>query len=203
MDRYVVLDWNYAEMLCRKVAMQILEDSFRPEKIFAPAKGGWFASMILSDYLGVEVVSIDLKRKGEFSAKSALIVDVFINSGKTMKKAIGCVKANEIKTCALLMLQASDFVPDYLGEFVTDSVWVIFPWNLVEDLSALILSILEKGEQNYWGIKNALFSEFKLDPINLEISQPSKLKEILQILEKRRLIEKYEEGGKIYWRLRK
>ncbi|MCS7129995.1 MAG: phosphoribosyltransferase family protein [Archaeoglobaceae archaeon] len=203
MDRYVVLNWDYAEMLCRKVAMQILEDSFRPEKIFAPAKGGWFASMILSDYLGVEAISLDLKRKEGFSAKRALIVDDFINTGKTMKKIIERVKAEEIKTCALLMFQASEFVPDYLGEYVPEDVWVIFPWNLVEDLSALILRALEKGEQDYWGIKNAMFSEFKLDPMNLEIAQPSRLEEILYILEKKRLVEKFEESGKIYWRLRR
>ncbi|MEM2726971.1 MAG: phosphoribosyltransferase [Archaeoglobaceae archaeon] len=203
MERYVVLNWNYAEMLCRKVAMQVLEDSFRPEKIVAPAKGGWFASMILSDYLGVETVSIDLKHKQRVSARSALIVDDFINTGKTMRRVIESVNAEKIKTCALLMLQASDFIPDYLGEYVSEDVWVIFPWNFVEDLSALILSILEKGNQDYWGIRNALFSEFKLDPINLEISQPSKLKEILQILERKKMIERFEESGRIYWRLRK
>lgn len=203
MERYVVLNWNYAEMLCRKVAMQVLEDSFRPEKIIAPAKGGWFASMILSDYLGVEAVSVDLRRKEIVSAKSALIVDDFINTGKTMRKVIESVKADKIKSCALLMFQASDFIPDYLGEYVLEDVWVIFPWNLVEDLSALILSILEKGDQDYWGIRNALFSEFKIDPINLEISQPSKLREILQILERKKMIERFEESGRIYWRLRK
>ncbi|MCS7144315.1 MAG: phosphoribosyltransferase family protein [Archaeoglobaceae archaeon] len=203
MNRYVVVNWDYAEMLCRKVAMQILEDSFRPEKIVAVAKGGWFASMILSDYLGVEAISFDLKRKEEVSARSILIVDDFINTGKTIKKVIENVKANEIKTCALLMLQASEFIPDYLGEYISEDVWVIFPWNFVEDLSAIILSTLEKCEQDYWGIKNAMFSEFKLDPLNLEIAQPSRLKEILYILEKRKLVEKFEEADRIYWRLRR
>ncbi|MEM4155492.1 MAG: phosphoribosyltransferase family protein, partial [Archaeoglobaceae archaeon] len=170
MDRYVVLNWDYAEMLCRKVAMQVLEDSFKPEKIVAPARGGWFASMILGDYLGVEALSIDLKKKDKISAERVLVVDDFVNTGRTMKTVIGRLDAKEIKTCALLMLQASEFVPDYLGEYISENVWIIFPWNSVEDLSALILSILEKGDQDYWGLKNALFSEFNLDPINLEIS---------------------------------
>lgn len=203
MDRYAVLNWEYAELLCRKLAMQVLEDTFRPEKIIAPAKGGWFASMILSDYLGVDVVSLDLKLKETISAKSALIVDDFVSTGKTMKKALQRVRADEIKTGALLMFQSSEFVPDYLGEYVPENLWVIFPWNLVEELSALVLRILEAGEQDFWGIKNALFSEFKLDPINLEISQPMKLKEVIQILEKRRLIERFEDSGRTYWRLRR
>ncbi|MEM0214562.1 MAG: phosphoribosyltransferase, partial [Archaeoglobaceae archaeon] len=87
--------------------------------------------------------------------------------------------------------------------YVPENVWIIFPWNLVEELSALVLRILEKGEQDFWGIKNALFSEFKLDPINLEISQPMKLTEIIQILEKRRVIERFQDSGKTYWRLRR
>jgi hypoxanthine phosphoribosyltransferase len=203
MERYVVVNWNYAEMLCRKVAMQVLEDAFRPEKIVAPAKGGWYASMILSDYIGVEAVSLDLRRSEEISAERILIVDDFVNSGRTMRKALSRISADEVKTSALLMFQNSEFVPDYLGEYVAENVWVIFPWNFVEDTSALILNVLEKGEQDYYGIRNALFSEFGLDPINLEISQPSKLFEVLHILEKRRLIERFEESGKVFWRLKK
>ncbi|NHW22674.1 MAG: phosphoribosyltransferase [Archaeoglobales archaeon] len=202
MERYVAVNWDYAEMLCRKVAMQVLEDSFRPEKIVAPAKGGWYASMILSDYLGVEAASLDLQRGGELSANRVLVVDDFINTGRTMKRALSRIRAEEIRTSALLMLQASEFVPDYLGEYVPENVWVIFPWNFVEDVSALIINVLEKGEQDYYGIKNALFSEFGLDPINLEISQPSKLIEVLQILEKRGLVESFEDSGRVFWRLK-
>jgi hypoxanthine phosphoribosyltransferase len=202
MERYVAVNWDYTEMLCRKVAMQVLEDSFRPEKIVAPAKGGWYASMILSDYLGVEAASLDLQRGGELSANRVLVVDDFINTGRTMKRALSRIRAEEVRTSALLMLQASEFVPDYLGEYVPENVWVIFPWNFVEDVSALIINVLEKGEQDYYGIKNALFSEFGLDPINLEISQPSKLIEVLQILEKRGLVESFEDSGRVFWRLK-
>ncbi|MCX8172028.1 MAG: phosphoribosyltransferase [Archaeoglobaceae archaeon] len=203
MNRYVVVNWNYAELLCRKVAIQILEDSFKPDTIVAPAKGGWFASMVLSDYLGVEVTSIDLKKKERVSTGKALIVDDFINTGKTMKRSLELVKADVVKTCALMMLQASEFVPDYLGEYVPDDVWVIFPWNFVEDISAIILAILEGGEKDYWEIKNAMLSEFNLDPINLEMAQPYRLDEILHLLEKRKLVEKFEDFGKKLWRLRR
>lgn len=203
MVRYVVVNWDYAETLCRRVAMEVLEDKFKPEKIFAPAKGGWFASLILSDYLGVDAYSVDVRESEVVYAKRALIVDDFVNTGKTMRSVIKRVKAEELKTCALLMLKSSDFVPDYLGDYVHEDVWVIFPWNLSEELSALIVGILEKGEQDYWGIRNALFSEFNLDPINLEISQPSKLKEILLILEKRNIVERFEDSGKTYWRLKR
>ncbi|MEM0202577.1 MAG: phosphoribosyltransferase family protein [Archaeoglobaceae archaeon] len=199
--KFVAVNWEYVERLCRKVAMQVLEDNFRPDKIVALAKGGWFVSMILSDYLGVGIVNLDLKEGKEVKAKRALIVDDFINTGKTMRTALERVKG-EAKTCALLMFQNSKFFPDYLAEFVSDDVWVVFPWNFVEDISPLILSALEKSEADIWGIRESL-SSLGVDYINLEIAHPGKMEEVLSILEKRKMIERFEEQGKVYWRLKK
>ncbi|MCS7118884.1 MAG: phosphoribosyltransferase [Archaeoglobaceae archaeon] len=199
--KFMVLNWDYAEKLCRKVAMQVLEDKFKPEKIVALPKGGWFASMLMSDYLGVDVVSLNLKDDVKFSFRKALVVDDFINTGKTIKKAIERIEG-EFKTSALLMFQNSNFVPDYLGEYVFGDIWVIFPWNFVEDVSALILNILEKGEMDTWEIKNFL-STTGIDPISVEIAQPGKIEEVLSVLEKRKMIEKYEDYGRTFWRLRK
>uniref|UniRef100_A0A7J3M564 Phosphoribosyltransferase n=1 Tax=Archaeoglobus fulgidus TaxID=2234 RepID=A0A7J3M564_ARCFL len=199
--KFVAVNWEYVERLCRKVAMQVLEDDFKPDKIVALAKGGWFVSMVLSDYLGVGIVNLDLKEGREVKVKKALIVDDFINTGKTMRSALERVKG-EVKTCALLMFQNSRFFPDYLAEFVSDDVWVVFPWNFVEDISPLILSALEKSESDIWGIRESL-SSLGVDYINLEIAHPGKMEEVLSILEKRKMIERFEEQGKVYWRLKK
>ncbi|MEM3795794.1 MAG: phosphoribosyltransferase family protein [Archaeoglobaceae archaeon] len=199
--KFVAVNWEYVERLCRKVAMQVLEDDFRPDKIVALAKGGWFVSMVLSDYLGVGIVNLDLKEGREVKVKKALIVDDFINTGKTMRSALERVKG-EVKTCALLMFQNSRFFPDYLAEFVSDDVWVVFPWNFVEDISPLILSALEKSESDIWGIRESL-SSLGVDYISLEIAHPGKMEEVLSILEKRKMIERFEEQGKVYWRLKK
>lgn len=199
--KFVAVNWEYVERLCRKVAMQVLEDDFRPDKIVALAKGGWFVSMVLSDYLGVGIVNLDLKEGREVKVKKALIVDDFINTGKTMRSALERVRG-EVKTCALLMFQNSRFFPDYLAEFVSDDVWVVFPWNFVEDISPLILSALEKSESDIWGIRESL-SLLGVDYISLEIAHPGKMEEVLSILEKRKMIERFEEQGKVYWRLKK
>ncbi|MEM0022740.1 MAG: phosphoribosyltransferase family protein [Archaeoglobaceae archaeon] len=199
--KFVAVNWEYVERLCRKVAMQVLEDDFRPDKIVALAKGGWFVSMVLSDYLGVGIVNLDLKEGREVKVKKALIVDDFINTGKTMRSALERVRG-EVKTCALLMFQNSRFFPDYLAEFVSDDVWVVFPWNFVEDISPLILSALEKSESDIWGIRESL-SSLGVDYISLEIAHPGKMEEVLSILEKRKMIERFEEQGKVYWRLKK
>lgn len=199
--KFLVVNWEYVERLCRRVAMQVLEDDFRPDKIVALAKGGWFVSMILSDYLGVGVVNLDPREEKEIKLERALIVDDFINTGKTMRMALERVKG-EAKTCALLTFQSSKFFPDYLADFVLDDVWVIFPWNFVEDVSPLILSALERGEADIWRIRESL-SSLGLDHMNLEIVHPGKLEEVLSVLERKRMIERFEEQGNVYWRLRR
>ncbi len=203
MDRYVAVSWSYVDRLCRKLAFQILEDRFYPDCIIALAKGGWFVARIVSDYLAAEkLISLDVG-KDSVECRSALIVDDLINTGKTMRLALNSVKADEVRTASLLMLQDSEFIPDYLGEYLWDYTWVIFPWNLIEDLSELILKILrEKGEVSQWALKGMLLSEFGLDPLNLDISLPGGFEEVLRVLQTRGEVEKFESGGRVYWRLR-
>ncbi len=202
--RYVAVSWDYVDRLCRKVSFQIIEDGFKPECIVALAKGGWFVARIISDYLGVDkLVSLDVRSDTRIDATSALIADDLINTGRTMRRALKFVNADEVKTSALLMLQDSDFIPDYLGEYLWDYSWVIFPWNFVEDVSELVLQILkQRGEVSQWALKGLLFSEFGLDPLNLDISHPGRFEEVLQVLEARKKIEKFESDGRVYWRLR-
>ncbi len=204
MERYVTVSWDYVDRLCRRIAFQIIEDGFKPDKIVALAKGGWFVARVVRDYLGVgKLVSLDLGEEETIKCEKALIVDDLINTGKTIRAALKAVEAEEVKTATLLMLQNSDFIPDYLGEYLWDYSWVIFPWNFVEDLSELILKVLkEKGEVSQWALKGLLFSEFGLDPLNLDISHPGRFEEVLTVLEARGLIERKDMDGRTYWRLK-
>ncbi len=205
MHRYVTVSWDYVDRLCRRIAFQIIEDKFKPDEIVALAKGGWFVARVIRDYLGVgKLVSLDISEKEVVKCKKALIVDDLINTGKTIKAALKAVEAEEVKTATLLMLQNSDFIPDYLGEYLWDYSWVIFPWNFVEDLSELIIKVLkERGEVSQWALKGLLFSEFGLDPLNLDISHPGRFEEVLTVLEARGLIEKNDVDGRTFWRLKK
>ncbi len=203
--RYVTVNWDYVDSLSRKVAFQILEDHYNPDCIVALAKGGWFVARILSDYLGVErLVSLDVKGDEDAVIRgNLLVVDDLISTGKTMKRALDAVKGDEVRTASLLMLQNSDFVPDYLGEYLWDYTWVVFPWNFVEDVSELVVDVLRrKGVVSQWSLKGLLFSEFGLDPLNLEISMRGRFEELLMVLEKRGVIESLIEGGRRYWRLK-
>jgi len=209
LERYVTVSWSYVDSLCRKVAFQIIEDGYKPELIVALAKGGWFAARVIRDYLGCgRLVSLELDNPKFVRCNSALVVDDLINTGRTMSNALKLIKAKHTKTSALLMLQNSEFIPDYLGDYLLDYTWVVFPWNFVEDLSELILKLLKlKVELDQWELKSLLFTEFGLDPLNLEISHQGKLDDVLKVLELRGEIKRIEKSGRIYFqslrRLRK
>lgn len=177
---YLVLSWRYVESLCRKIAFEIVEDKFIPERIVALAKGGIFVGSLLSDYLGVSrIVCLDVKDgKEKVGGSRLLVVDDFINTGKTMSRALELVEGDEVRTASLLMLEKSDFIPDYLGDYLTEYYWVIFPWNVFEDISSLISEILrEEGEMSQSKLRR-IVSERGLNIHSLEAVFPGKFEEI-------------------------
>jgi len=129
------------------------------------------------------------------------VVDDFINTGKTMSRALELVEGDEVRTASLLMLEKSDFIPDYLGDYLTEYYWVIFPWNVFEDISSLISEILrEEGEMSQSKLRR-IVSERGLNIHSLEAVFPGKFEDVLEFMELKGLIEKRTEGGRVYWRL--
>jgi len=199
---YLVLSWRYVESLCRKIAFEIIEDSFIPDKIVALVKGGVFVGSLLSDHLGVsKIACLDARENGKVEGNRILLVDDFINTGNTMKRALKLVEGEEVRTASLLMLEKSEFIPDYLGDYLTDHYWVIFPWNVIEDLSELIRDILrEEGEMSQSKLRRVV-SERGLNIHALEAVFPGKFEEVLELLELKGAVKKKLEGGRVYWRL--
>ncbi len=218
--RCVVTNWDYLDKLCRKVAEQIVEDGFNPEAIVAIARGGWFVGTILCDILGLdELVSLSMKhyvghdrkelRVGELKlerVESVLIVDDLVNTGKSMMKARELVERDvkDVRTASLLVISRSRFIPNYFGEYLEGFSWVIFPWNIVEDLSSMVKTVMrEKDVWTIWDIKNAIRREFELDPIYLEVTNPGRFESVLKIMEMKGIVERLEIDGKTYYRLSK
>ncbi|ADB58069.1 phosphoribosyltransferase [Archaeoglobus profundus] len=218
--RCVITNWDYLDSLCRKVAEQIMEDGFEPDTIVAIARGGWFVGSVLCDALGLdELVSLgikhyigydrgELKVRGEISLEyreRVLIVDDLVNTGKSMTKAKEIVEKNakEVRTACLLLVSTSKFVPNYFGEYLERFSWVIFPWNIVEDLSSLIRAVMKNKELwTVWEIKNAIYDEFQIDPIYLDIINPGRFESVLRVMEMRDVIEKVVVDDKTYYRLK-
>lgn len=204
MEEYVILSWTYVDSLCRRVAFDILRDNYKPTSVVALAKGGLFVGSILSDYLTVkELYTVDVSKDEKIiEGERVLLVDDFVNTGATMKKALRIINADEVRTASLLMLEKSEFIPDYLGDYLSDYKWIIFPWNFVEDVSKLLIDILrEEGEVSQSKLKRQL-AEKGLNPLNLEVTFPGRFEEILRVLELKGVVEKTLEGGRTYWRLR-
>ena len=218
--RCVITNWDYLDSLCRKVAEQIIEDGFEPDLIAAIARGVWFVGSILCDMLGLdELVSLgikhyigydrrELKVRGEISfeyRERALIVDDLVNTGKSMTKAKEIVErsAKEVRTACLLLVSTSKFVPNYFGEYLERFSWVIFPWNIVEDLSSLIRAVMKDKELwTVWEIKNAIYNEFQIDPMYLDITNPGRFESVLRVMEMRDVIERVVIDDKTYYRLK-
>ncbi len=198
--KYMVVSWDYVDALCKRIAIDILKDGFDPDLIVALAKGGWFVGSILSDYLGSELVSLDIRKDRRIEGGKVLVVDDFINTGSTMRKGLELITARELRTAALLMLEDSDFIPHYLGEYMMDYAWVIFPWNFVEDLSNLVLEILKEGEVSQSKLKREMMDR-GLDPITLDVAFPGRFEELMGVLEIKGFVEKRVDDGRVYWRI--
>ncbi len=216
--RCVVTNWDYMDELCRRLAKQVLEDGFEPNVIVALARGGWFVGSVLCDllclndlvslrvrhYRGIQKHEVIVQPSDIDLSGDVLIVDDLINTGLSMKKVKELVerKADRVKTACLLLLSNSTFLPDYFGEYLEDFVWVVFPWNFVEDISSLILSVMDEQEfWSEWELKTALNRRFGINPLHLEMFQPNRFREVLMIMERRGLIERVELGDRVCWRL--
>ena len=223
--RCIVSDWDYMDSLCRKVGRQILDDDFEPEIIVALAKGGWFAGRVLCDLLGLDELTslkvehylgIDERKevsvryvpsKEDVKGRNVLIVDDIANTGMSIRRAreeIERLGASEVRTATLLLLHTSKFIPDYFGECLEEWAWVIFPWNFVEDMISLIVKVMKDSKKDLWtewDIKWELFDRFGLDPIYIEISQPGRFEEVLDIMERRGIVYRVEEDDRVYWTL--
>lgn len=218
--RCVITNWDYLDKLCRKVAEQIVEDGFEPNTIVAIARGGWFVGTILCDILGLdELVSLGIKQYIGYDRRElkvledvdleyrnkVLIVDDLVNTGKSMIKAKEIVEksARDVRTASLLVISTSKFIPNYFGEYIEGFSWVIFPWNIFEDLSSLVKAVMKNKEfWTVWEIKNAIYEEFQIDPIYLDITNPGRFESVLKMMEMKDIIEKFEMNGKTYYKLK-
>jgi len=217
--RCVITNWEYLDNLCRRLAEKIMEDGFEPNTIVALAKGGWFVGTLLCDIMGLEdIVTLGIKQYVSYDRRElkvhdvsleyrekVLIVDDLINTGKNMMRAKEIVErsAKSIRTACLLLVSTSNFIPDYFGEYLEGFSWVIFPWNIVEDLSSLIRAVMvEKELWKVREIKSEMYKKFQINPIYLDITNPRKFESVLKVMEMKGEIEVVEVDGERFYRLR-
>ena len=218
-----ITNWEYIYGLCREVGDQVRHDAYEPEVIVALARGGWFAGRCLCDFLGLDdLTSLKMEHyvgtaaksgepsvrypmpEGSVAGKDVLIVDDIADTGGSIEHAYEYVDGREagaIRTATLQLLDSSAFEPDYVGEYVDEWAWIVYPWNFIEDMVDLISGVMAKAGQETYSpdvIRHHLSAYHDIDRIEMEIAQPNRLPEVLTEMERRGIVEPTVSGE---WRL--
>jgi uncharacterized protein len=213
--------------LCRNVSKEIKSSGYEPEVIIALARGGWFAGRVLCDFLGLDDLS-SLKIEhyigdvaidsGEpyiryplsdnvMEGKKVLIVDDIVDSGESMLSAKAYVEGRnpkEVRTASLQYLGSSKLDPDYVGERLEDWAWIVYPWNFMEDMISILTKCMKKDPQKQWNLedlKHSLYINHAVDSVVFEITQPGRLPEVLEEMERVRRVSSGTTNGMKHWRL--
>jgi hypoxanthine phosphoribosyltransferase len=132
--------------------------------------------------------------KVDLTGRKVLVVDDITDTGKSMMTAVSYVKTlnpEEIKTAALLHIKDSKFVPDYYAEEI-EWKWIIFPWNVTEDLINLISNYL--NEKKMAEINDVIDGLKQWYDIELDENQ---INEVIAEMELRNLAKLDKEKGMI------
>jgi uncharacterized protein len=141
-----------------------------PETLVGLTRGGWVPARLLADRLGVRrVVSLRAQHwgvtatpdghamlseglSGPVEGQRVLVVDDITDTGESLRLAVDHVRAARpahVESAACLHIAHSKFVPTYFAEEIPRDawVWVVFPWNYWEDLTALAARAAEFGPE--------------------------------------------------------
>jgi hypoxanthine phosphoribosyltransferase len=217
-----VTNWEYIYGLCREVSDEVRAADFEPDVVVALARGGWFAGRCICDFLGLDdLTSLKMEHyvgtaeksgepevrypmpEGSVEGKDVLVVDDIADTGGSIERAHEYVSERnpgEVRTATLQLLGTSAFQPDFVGERLSEWTWVVYPWNFIEDMIALVTGVMEKSDTTAFdrGDVRRLLTEYHgVDRIEMEIAQPNRLDEVLAEAERRGELESDDEA----WRL--
>ncbi|MDD2439176.1 MAG: phosphoribosyltransferase [Methanosarcinaceae archaeon] len=226
--RCVLTNWDYIYNLCRKISREIKGSGYEPDVIIALARGGWFAGRVLCDFLGLDdLTSLKIEHyvgaeaidtgephiryplsKKAVEGKNVLLVDDMVDTGESLLSAktyIRTLSPAKLKTASLQYLSCSKIEPEYIGERLEEWVWIVYPWNFIEDLTSLLKKAMKADSSEEWeleALKALLLTRHSLHPISFEIAQPGRLLEVLEEMERTGKVSSELKEGKRYWKLR-
>lgn len=196
-----------------EIVKKIREDKYLPDIVVALSRGGFVPARIICDMMIIkDLLSIKVDHWGitatksgkaelryplnaDLSEKRVLVVDDITDTGESMMVAAeSMLKLNpeEVKTAAIFHIKTSKFVPDYFGREI-EWIWVIWPWNYVEDMSNILPKVLDpKRSCSTEEVQTRLKKNFKIS-----LSQQEVL-DMLNELAAKKIVAK-DRGG---WRKR-
>ena len=200
--------WENIYALSRIVARKIRASGWEPDIVIGITRGGWVPARNLCDFLGIkDLLGVKIEHWGitatpdgeaklkwplnvDLTGKKVLVVDDITDTGKSMLTAVEHVKTlnpKEIRTAALLHIKDSKFIPDYFAEEI-EWKWIIFPWNVTEDLINLVSNYLDEKEM---AEINEVLDGLK-EWYDIELTE-EQLKEVLEEMEVRKMIKRIGE----------
>lgn len=209
--KYAFPSWEQIAAECRKIAEKTRAAGFKPDVVLALSRGGLVPARIVCDLLIVkDLVSIKVDHWGitaqkdgaarlrypvdiDLEGKKILIVDDITDTGESLSLALDWVKKQnpaEAKSAVVYHINHSKTVPDFFGEEMKscDWAWIVWPWNLVEDISNILLKELDGKALSLPQIKN-LFAEKHFSGISCDMAQDA-----LSALEGKFLIKQLPDG---------
>ncbi len=200
--------WENIYALSRIVARKIRASGWEPDIVIGITRGGWVPARNLCDFLGIkDLLGVKIEHWGitatpdgeaklkwplnvDLRGKKVLVVDDITDTGKSMLTAVEHVKTlnpKEIRTATLLHIKDSKFIPDYFAEEI-EWKWIIFPWNVTEDLINLVSNYLDEKEM---AEINEVLDGLK-EWYDIELTE-EQLKEVLEEMEVRKMIKRIGE----------
>jgi len=163
--RCEMVSWRSVERLARDLALRIRRDGFVPDLIIAIGRGGWVPGRLLSDYLDLANLTelkvehytatrmhkearVRYPLSADPTGRRVLLVDDVTDTGDSFAVALAHIRRKgeptALRTLALHHKIISPYVPDYYGAKVAKWRWIIYPWAVVEDFTALIGAMPER-----------------------------------------------------------
>lgn len=176
--------WDELHENIREIAKKIKEDNYRPDIVIALSRGGFVPARVICDLLIIkDLVSVKVDHWGitatkdgkaqlryplnaDLTGRKVLIVDDITDTGESMiisKEFVEKLNPDEIRTAAIFHIKTSKFVPDYFSKQI-DWVWVMWPWNYIEDMCNIMPKVLEENNGiSIKEVKKRLKERFKID----------------------------------------
>jgi len=157
--RCELVSWDEVRRMTLELAQRLRVEGFVPDIIVAIGRGGWIPGRLLSDYLDVAnltdvkvehyrgtekqaIARIRYPLRADLTGQRVLVVDDVTDTGDSFAVALehihGCGEPAELRTLVLHHKRVSPYVPDYFAQEVAEWRWIVYPWAVVEDLSAMI-----------------------------------------------------------------
>jgi hypoxanthine phosphoribosyltransferase len=156
--QYELISWGQINGLCRTLVNKIRASGFAPDRIVAIGRGGYAPARIIADLMGLmDLVGIRVEHyQGtrmapmaivrqplalSITGKRILLLDDVSDTGDTFDVALRHLqesgKPTKVHTAALHHKIVSRFEPDFYARKIIKWRWIIYPWAVVEDLTAL------------------------------------------------------------------